>query len=70
MMIIQFLIGSRSAPTPYKASSLREKSLTSVVTSTGAATKGTALIIDTGTSARTPPAQGVEMLLSLMHILD
>ena len=57
----KLLIGSSSAPTPCKASSLRRKSLTSVVTSAGAATRGTALIIDTGTSARTTPAQDVEL---------
>ena len=38
-----------------KSGSLRRNSLTSVVTSAGAATRGTALIIDTGTSVRTPP---------------
>ena len=70
MMIILLLIGSRLAPTTCKSGSLRRNSLTSVVTSAGAATRGTALIIDTGTSARTPPAQDVKKLIKISKHRD
>ena len=53
-----------------RASLLRGKSRTYAATSTGDATTEAALIRDTGTPAETPPAQGVEKLLRLMHIYD
>ena len=40
-----------------------------MVTSAGAATRGTALITDTGTSARSPPAQVVKKLIKISFLL-